>query len=354
MNIFYYNKIKILSKKISSSVKKQLCYKKSGDRIMRRNKFKTQSIFKSKIFILLMVTIFSTSCQMRLEGGLNSATDYNTIPQNYEELDSSHPAQSSPPENEDFSNLPREVNNPPPQSQQSLPATEPTVQPATSVNQPTHPTEPAAIPTTQPSATIPPTTAAQNPPATSTPATPTTPPVVSQNPSQTRPPLARPPLTHQSQIGTPEASTIIKNAQKVMVEEGKKIGPACNFYVQRVLQVSGFPKGSYLAADFDLYAEKNFKYYRAKNFLKNSAQNDTEKLRKYIWNYPERTPFILQWSRAQVTGHIAIMERIGDQLIIYQASLNKYTARKSLTTIDSLLRDYNRRVLTVYSEMTPY
>ena len=295
---------------------------------MHNNKFKIQSIFKSKIFILLIITIFSTSCQMRLDGGLNSATDYNTIPQNYEELDSSHPPQSSPPENEDFSNLPREVNNPPPQSQQSLPATEPTVQPATSVNQPTHTTEPAA--------------------------TPTTPPVVSQNPSQTRPPLARPPLTHQSQIGTPEASTIIKNAQKVMVEEGKKIGPACNFYVQRVLQVSGFPKGSYLAADFDLYAEKNFKYYRAKNFLKNSTQNDTEKLRKYIWNYPERTPFILQWSRAQVTGHIAIMERIGDQLIIYQASLNKYTARKSLTTIDSLLRDYNRRVLTVYSEMTPY
>lgn len=341
MNIFYYNKIKILSKKISSSVKKQLCYKKSGDLIMLRNKFKTQSILKlihkSKIFILLMITIFSTSCQMRLDGGLNSATDYNTIPQNYEELDNSHPAQSSPPENEDFSNLPREVNNPPPQPQQSIPAT-----------------EPATTPTTQPSTTIPPTTAAQNPPTTGTPATPAKPPVISQNPRRARPPLTRPPLTHQSQIGTPEASTIIKNAQKVMVEEGKKIGPACNFYVQRVLQVSGFPKGSYLAADFDLYAEKNFKYYRAKNFLKTSAQNDTEKLRKYIWNYPERTPFILQWSRAKVTGHIAIMERIGDQLIIYQASLNKYTARKSLTTVDSLLRDYNRRVLTVYSEMTPY
>jgi len=145
----------------------------------------------------------------------------------------------------------------------------------------------------------------------------------------------------------PEASTFIKNAEWVMVKEGKRIGTACNFYLGRVLEVSGFSGENFRANDFDIYAKRNFAAYTAVDF----KNEDSEKLRlkKYIWNYPERTPFILQWSRTGFYGHVAILERMGDKLIIYQASLGQHTARRDQTSVDILLNGFNRRTLTVYS-----
>ena len=161
----------------------------------------------------------------------------------------------------------------------------------------------------------------------------------------------RPPYKLNEPLGA-TASKLMQSAQYIMVTEGKKIGTACNLYIRRVLEYAGFSGEGFLATDFDLYAKKHFKYYRATDFKQDPHHTETARLRQYIWSYPERTPFILQWSRSGVIGHIAIMERIEDTLVIYQASLGSYTARKNKTTPEILLNDYNRRVLTVYSEMS--
>lgn len=148
-------------------------------------------------------------------------------------------------------------------------------------------------------------------------------------------------------------SELIKNAQKIMEKEGKKIGTACNLYVRRVLEVTGYAAGFFMANDFDVYAKKNIPHYKSIEFKRDPNGSDKERLQKHIWSYPERTPFILQWKSPRAHGHIALMERIGDKLIIYQASLGRFTARKDQTSITILLSGYNRRTLTVFSEMTP-
>lgn len=150
----------------------------------------------------------------------------------------------------------------------------------------------------------------------------------------------------------PQASQFIKNAEMIMIKEGKKIGTPCNFYLSRVLEVSGFSKAPFVANDFDLYAKKYFSHYRNVDFVNDAAGSDKARLKQHIWSYPERTPFIMQWSRTGFYGHVAIVERIGEQLIVYQASLNSHSARRDQTTVDILLNGVNRRLLTVYSEFT--
>ncbi|MFZ3230645.1 MAG: hypothetical protein WA160_10610 [Pseudobdellovibrio sp.] len=147
-------------------------------------------------------------------------------------------------------------------------------------------------------------------------------------------------------------SEFIKNAEMIMLKEGKKIGTPCNMYVLRVLVVSGFPNVSFLATDFDLYAKKNLGHFRAIDFKSDASKSDIARLKQHIWSYPERTPFIAQWSRSSGHGHIAIIERIKDSLIIYQASLNQHSAQREQTTPEIMIDDSNRRVLTLYSEFT--
>lgn len=150
----------------------------------------------------------------------------------------------------------------------------------------------------------------------------------------------------------PEVSQFIKNAEIVMINEGKKIGTPCNFYLSRVLEISGFSKAPFLANDFDDYAKKYFSHFRVVNFVNDFWGSDKARLKQHIWSYPERTPFVMQWSRTGFYGHLAIVERIGDQLIVYQASLNSHTARRDQTTVDILLNGLNRRTLAVYTEFT--
>jgi hypothetical protein len=170
-------------------------------------------------------------------------------------------------------------------------------------------------------------------------------------PTQPVQPVKPKPSTSQPLAQAP-VSKIIYYAQKMIETEGKKLGTACNFYVHRVLQVAGFHYEVYLANDFDLYAKKYFAHYKAKDFLFEKAGTDVARLKAHIWSYPERTPFITQWSRSGTHGHIAIIERIADKLVIYQSSLGTKLPRKDQTTAEILLTGYNRRELTVYSEMT--
>ncbi|MBC7420052.1 MAG: CHAP domain-containing protein [Bdellovibrio sp.] len=146
---------------------------------------------------------------------------------------------------------------------------------------------------------------------------------------------------------------LILNAQKTIELEARSIGTACNKYVARVLELSGFPKGYFTANDFDSYAKKNISHYKVVDFARDGNGSEEARLKQHIWSYPEKTPFVMQWSRIGGYGHIAIVERIGENLIIYQASLNQYVARKDQTTVHILLNGYNRRVLSVYSELNP-
>ncbi|MBC7458189.1 MAG: hypothetical protein H7235_07930, partial [Bdellovibrionaceae bacterium] len=131
------------------------------------------------------------------------------------------------------------------------------------------------------------------------------------------------------------ASNFIIATYNTMVHEGKKIGAACNFYVERVLEVLGFKTVDFLANDFDLAAQKIFKSYKVVMLT-----NVTE-LKRHLWSYRERTGFILQWERAGAPGHVAIVEGVGETIYIYQASLNKYTARVEKTTVVRLLQVNN-------------
>ena len=190
------------------------------------------------------------------------------------------------------------------------------------------------------------------------PQTPTTPPVAPKIIPKTLPilpkPLLRPPtviLTKKGVIrpGLPKASNFIINAEWVMINEGKKIGTPCNFYLSRVLVVSGYSKDKFLATDFDVYAKKNLKSSQAVHFINDGKGSEQARLKQHLWSFPERTPFIMQWSRSGAIGHVAIIERIGNSLIIYQASLNKHSARKDYTSISRLLSGEMRRTLSVYS-----
>ncbi len=146
------------------------------------------------------------------------------------------------------------------------------------------------------------------------------------------------------------ASRFIQSAEFIMLTEGKKIGTPCNLFLQRVLQYSGYPQGNYLANDFDIYAKKKLRPGSSVNFVNDGKGSEHERLKRHLWSFPERTPFIMQWSRTGYMGHLAIVERVNEKLIIYQASLNKYTARKDQTTVTNLLTGYNRRTLTVYAD----
>lgn len=150
---------------------------------------------------------------------------------------------------------------------------------------------------------------------------------------------------------TKQASKFIQVAFWVVQNEARKIGTPCNFYVSRVLELSGYSDDNFLANDFDLYAKKHFSSYKDERFVTASLEAERARLKRYLWSYPERTPFILQWERPKPKpGHIAIVERIGDQLVVYQASLNRHIARREQTTIDRLLSTSRGANLTVYSE----
>lgn len=171
-------------------------------------------------------------------------------------------------------------------------------------------------------------------------------------------PIRRPILSNQSNFNpndvlapTPEGpSKFIQIAQWVINNEAKKLGTACNFYVSRVLEIAGYSDDSFKANDFDLYARHNFASYDAKSFDSNQEEIERPRMRDYIWSLPERTPFIVNWERSSGRhGHIAIIERIGNQLVIFQASMNRHIPQRRQTTIENIV-DYSRQAkITLYS-----
>jgi len=154
---------------------------------------------------------------------------------------------------------------------------------------------------------------------------------------------------------TPEGpSKFIQIAYWVIKNERSKIGTACNFYVSRVLELAGYSDDSFIANDFDRYAKKNFTSQKTATFITTKSTAEKERLKSYLWSFPERTPFILNWERsAPRHGHIAIIERMGNTLVVFQASMNKHLAERKETTVDNILNYSRQAKLTVYSHFKP-
>ena len=80
-------------------------------------------------------------------------------------------------------------------------------------------------------------------------------------------------------------------------------------------------------------AAKNLKHARVELFKGDMGlASEQARLKQHIWSYPERTPFILQWERTGPHGHVAIVERIGESLFIFQQTFRTVCGvSKSLT-----------------------
>ena len=202
---------------------------------------------------------------------------------------------------------------------------------------------------------------------TSTPDAGTNPPATEVKPSasgtaQVKPPV-NPPVTapkNKPRIVFPKSpikmSKIIENAYLVMKnpKDIAWIKTACNRYVSLVLARSGYSRDGFLANDFDVYAQKNLKHAKDVLFKGDVAiASEHARLKQHIWSYPERTPFILQWTRTgpKQHGHIAILERVGDKLFIFQASLGDYDPTMNEIKVNTLLNARGSKQLNVYSDL---
>lgn len=148
------------------------------------------------------------------------------------------------------------------------------------------------------------------------------------------------------------ASDFVKKAIWVMVNEGKKIGTPCNYYLRRVLEYAGFKNAPFLANDFGKYADKYFSGDNKQTFK--SGKVDRVRLHEFLWSFPSSTPFIMNWHKQSVRyGHVAIVERYDNTLVIYQASIGSFSARQDKTTVESLLDETAfGRDLTVHANFS--
>lgn len=148
---------------------------------------------------------------------------------------------------------------------------------------------------------------------------------------------------------------ILKNAEYVVTKEKniRGVGDACNFFLQRILTLSGFSDDGYLASDFDIYAKNHFRNKKTATFKVEPLRRDTKALQAFLESYPDETPFILQWEKKVGHGHLAIVTRKADKLIIYEASLGRFKAEKKLTTARTILSASERYKLTVYVDFMP-
>lgn len=138
--------------------------------------------------------------------------------------------------------------------------------------------------------------------------------------------------------------SFIRTAYDVVMKESKKLGTACNRFIMRVLELSGFNKEGFVANDFDVYAKRHLKNHKSVTF------NDSKELERHLNSFPERTPFILQWERNGKHGHIALVERSNSKLYSYESSLNSFHPRVKETTVNKLINLSSRKQVIVYSD----
>lgn len=150
---------------------------------------------------------------------------------------------------------------------------------------------------------------------------------------------------------SPSGRNLSETARWVVENESKKVGPACNFFIQRVMFLMGWGKSSWVANDFDKYVENKFESFRKESFEMDSTGAEKRRLKEYIWSFPERTGLILQWKRKVGHGHIGIIQRIGNEIVLYHASLNQFSPKAQKANLDILVNRGSRAfVLNVFSD----
>lgn len=165
----------------------------------------------------------------------------------------------------------------------------------------------------------------------------------------------------QNNSGTPEEllarlnQRILNNTEYVFKNEGHKrgIGNACNFFLQRILERSGFSDDGYMAHEFDRYAKKHFTGVKTAEFRVEPLRKDAKNLEKFLFSFPEGTPFILQWKPVAGHGHLAIVTRKDGKLTVYEATLGKPRATQKETTARTLLSATDRYKMIVYVNFMP-
>lgn len=148
---------------------------------------------------------------------------------------------------------------------------------------------------------------------------------------------------------------ILNNAEYVVTKEKNKrgVGDACNFFLQRILELSGFSDEGYRANTFDQYAKKHFTGYKTAVFKVEPLRKDAKNLELFLYSYPEGTPFILQWQRSQGHGHLALVTIRKNKIILYEASLGRLKAESKQTTARTILSASDRYKLTAFVHFMP-
>jgi len=148
----------------------------------------------------------------------------------------------------------------------------------------------------------------------------------------------------------PVGQSLIQVGRWVIKNEARKVGPACNFFIQRVFFLMGFGRSSWLANDFDSYVKKSFTSYDQEVFHPHSPASDRNQLQKFLGSLSEGEGVVLQWKRKSGPGHVAILHRIDRQLVIYHASLNRFIPKAQVVKLDVLLpRSRGAYTLNIFS-----
>lgn len=145
--------------------------------------------------------------------------------------------------------------------------------------------------------------------------------------------------------------SLVEIGHWVIQNEAKKVGAACNFYIQRVFALMGFGKSSWLANNFDSFVEKRFSHYKKEVFKYDSRGAEQARLKKYLGALDEYEGVVVQWKRKVGPGHVAIVHRVKDQLVMYHASLNRFRPKAQTVEIKTLLhKPWVGYTLNVFSD----
>lgn len=118
---------------------------------------------------------------------------------------------------------------------------------------------------------------------------------------------------------------------------------ACSIFVRNVLKRAGYSVPSFMANEFDGIVAQYLPTWTGLAFTAGSTDHGKDALRATLNSYPDHTAFLAQWPRANMSGHVAILEKNGpDEFTIYQAQQGRATPHMKATTVEALLYARNQ------------
>ena len=141
---------------------------------------------------------------------------------------------------------------------------------------------------------------------------------------------------------TGEASNaFVVNAAAAEIDQSNASGnkdTQCSNYVAAVMRRLGYKVSSFHANDFQDVAAKVLPDWKMTEFTTEDLAKGRLELRQYLNSFPDHTAFFAQWPRTGQSGHVAIVEKVGDDsYVIYQAQAGLNTPYKKAAKVESLL-----------------